>query len=171
MCIRDRPIADQAFGQVKFVDGDGNEHKIKYIAAGDMHALAVDVDGHVWRWGYNEYGQLGNGAAQVEVVETPAMLESIENVVAVSAGNSHSLALDAKGQVWGWGRNHHGQVGVSNSETNGGSAVVVKPVRVYGFSTTKQQTDPVTGYEVEPYRLSSVIQIAAGGDHLSLIHI
>ena len=98
------------YGQVVFGDDD---KEIKYIAAGDMHALAVDVDGNLWAWGYNEFGQVGNGtAAPGDFVGQPVKILEDKSIVAVSAGNDHSLALDEKGQVWAWGRNHHGQVGV-----------------------------------------------------------
>ena len=31
------------------------------IAAGQYHVLAVDDCGHLYAWGYNGYGQLGDG--------------------------------------------------------------------------------------------------------------
>ena len=44
-------------GQVDF----GTDVRIKAIAAGRLHALAVDTDGYLWTWGYNGNGQLGDG--------------------------------------------------------------------------------------------------------------
>lgn len=40
-----------------------NEIYFTAIAAGEDFALALDSDGHVWSWGSNQYGQLGNGTA------------------------------------------------------------------------------------------------------------
>ena len=34
---------------------------ITAIAGGDYHSLALKNDGTVWAWGWNYYGQLGNG--------------------------------------------------------------------------------------------------------------
>ena len=31
------------------------------VAAGDLHSVALKSDGTVWAWGYNGYGQLGDG--------------------------------------------------------------------------------------------------------------
>jgi alpha-tubulin suppressor-like RCC1 family protein len=36
------------------------------IGAGSAHSLAVDADGYVWAWGYNNAGQLGNGQCRKE---------------------------------------------------------------------------------------------------------
>lgn len=52
--------------------------------------------------------------------------------VAVAAGAEHSLAVDSKGRVWGWGWNAHGQlgVGVQGSAREGDGGVVARPCRV-----------------------------------------
>ena len=33
------------------------------VAAGSVHSLALKSDGTVWAWGYNRYGELGNGTS------------------------------------------------------------------------------------------------------------
>ena len=50
---------------------------------------------------------------------------------------------------------------MSNDIANGGDTSITSPVQVYGYSTSKAQYEKVTA----AYRLDSVIQIAAGGDH------
>lgn len=42
---------------------DGDNVVIAAISAGYDHALALDTTGHVWAWGNNGFGQLGNDAA------------------------------------------------------------------------------------------------------------
>ena len=37
------------------------------ITAGSYHTLAIDEDGDLWSWGYNEYGQIGNGSIGADV--------------------------------------------------------------------------------------------------------
>jgi alpha-tubulin suppressor-like RCC1 family protein/chitodextrinase len=90
---------------------------IKAIAAGSAHSLAIDNDGHVWAWGWNNSGQLGNDTfTGAEPNPDPLKVDGISNVVAISAGAAHSLALDSNGQLWGWGSNYSGQLGIGSQQ-------------------------------------------------------
>ena len=80
------------------------------IAAGDSHSLALDADGNLWTWGSDLYGQVGNGATTGDVT-TPAEITAGTTYTHIAAGYGHSLAIDADGNLWAWGRDHHGQVG------------------------------------------------------------
>src|SRR5262249_21863029 len=82
------------------------------IAAGDLHASAVDSDGTVLAWGDNGSGELGDGTAAsqstpVEVVD----LGSGAGITRIAAGGAHSLALRGDGAVFAWGANGSGQLG------------------------------------------------------------
>jgi alpha-tubulin suppressor-like RCC1 family protein len=85
------------------------------LSAGQGHSLALTSDGRVWAWGYNAYGQLGDGTwtDRATPVQLPAF--STNTVTAVSAGAIHSLALTADGRVWAWGYNGNGQLGDGTS--------------------------------------------------------
>jgi alpha-tubulin suppressor-like RCC1 family protein len=74
------------------------------------HSLAVREDGTVWAWGDNSYGQLGDGTVG-ERRDTPAPVQGLTDVVAVAAGDYHSLAMKQDGSVWAWGSNSLGQLG------------------------------------------------------------
>ncbi|KFE69023.1 RCC1 domain-containing protein [Hyalangium minutum] len=80
------------------------------IAAGTWHSLVLGQDGRVWAWGDNSRGQLGDGTLGGRR-DTPARVPGLENVVAVAAGEFHSLALKRDGTVWAWGANHYSQLG------------------------------------------------------------
>ena len=41
----------------------------------------------------------------------PVQVSSLTGVIAIAAGESHSLALNSNGTVWAWGRNNYGQLG------------------------------------------------------------
>src|SRR5439155_4452465 len=97
-------------------------------------SLALDDQGHVWAWGANDSGQLGNGAIDTDTVERdtlPARLEGLDRVVAVSAGSSHSLALRDDGTVWAWGANRRGQLGI------GADSRSLRPAHVLGLDAVR----------------------------------
>jgi len=85
------------------------------IAAGNGHSLAVNADGSLWVWGYNNYGQLGDGTQTNR--NAPIQLGNDKNWKTVSAGYSHSLAIKEDGSLWSWGRNDMGQLG-DGTQTN-----------------------------------------------------
>ena len=96
------------------------------IAGGGAHSLAVKADGTVWAWGFNQYGQLGNGSNADSYA--PVQVPGLVNVIAAAGGEHHTLALKSDGTVWAWGRNLHGELG---NGTNTDSNV---PVWVSGLS-------------------------------------
>ena len=84
------------------------------IAACSAHSLALTADGHVFAWGYNFYGQLGNGSKSQQNTPVAVNMSGAlagKTVIAITAGAQHSLALASDGQVFAWGDNFHGQLG------------------------------------------------------------
>ena len=79
------------------------------VAAGRSHSIAIKDDGSVWTWGYNGYGQLGDGTWTNRY--TPVQVSGLSNVVAIAAGSFHSLAVKDGGSAWTWGYNAYGQLG------------------------------------------------------------
>jgi alpha-tubulin suppressor-like RCC1 family protein len=77
------------------------------VAAGLYHSLFVKTDGTLWAMGYNDYGELGNGAE----IATNRPISVASNVVAVVAGSEHSLFLTSDGTLWVMGWNYYGQLG------------------------------------------------------------
>ena len=89
--------------------------QVTAIATGDYHTLVLATDGRVYAWGDASNGALGNGANQPTsyspvAVDVSGVLAG-KTIVAISAGERFSLALDSDGKVYAWGRNNHGQVG------------------------------------------------------------
>lgn len=81
------------------------------VAASGFHSLAVREDGTVWAWGNNEYGQLGIDSAEVIDHSAPLPVPGLENVIDVSAGPIHTVAINQGGNIWAWGSNQGGQLG------------------------------------------------------------
>ena len=65
------------------------------------HTLALSSDGHVWSWGQNFYGELGNGTYNYG--HTPSKVLGLSKVEKVFAGPFKSAAIKNDGTVWEWG--------------------------------------------------------------------
>ena len=81
---------------------------VKSVKAGCHHSLALKRDGTVRAWGYNAFGQLGDGTNSRRTVPVKV---KIKNVKAIAAGCDHNLALKKDGTVWAWGYGYYGQLG------------------------------------------------------------
>jgi alpha-tubulin suppressor-like RCC1 family protein len=96
------------------------------ISAGEDHSCALLEGGSVSCWGYNAFGQLGDGTKNAS--PTPLALSGIAGAIAVGAGNEHSCALLSSGKIKCWGYNGHGQLG------DGTTADSLTPVEVIGIA-------------------------------------
>jgi len=77
---------------------------IAAISAGLDHLLALAQDGSIWAWGNNTRGQLGTGEGSYpNGVPYPVRVLELRNIIAISAGGSQSMAIDAQGNAWHWG--------------------------------------------------------------------
>jgi alpha-tubulin suppressor-like RCC1 family protein len=94
----------------------------------NSHSLALTSDGKVFAWGSNTNGQLGNGStvnSSVPVAVDTSWALTGKTVVAIAAGDAHSLALTSDGMVFSWGDNTYGQLG-NNSTTSCSVPVAVR---------------------------------------------
>ncbi|OCG69968.1 hypothetical protein A9G43_08630 [Gilliamella sp. Occ3-1] len=79
-------------------------------------------NGDVWVWGFRNSGQQGNGVPHDGVYHPPARIEFFANngitITQLAAGIYHVIALDEKGNVWGWGQNgYHEASGNGNAKS------------------------------------------------------
>jgi alpha-tubulin suppressor-like RCC1 family protein len=90
------------------------------IALGAAHSCAWVRGGEVRCWGWNDFGQLGDGTitqrlSPVPVLQSPGGLP-LTGVQAIVLGGEHSCALLSGGEVHCWGRNEYGQLGDGTTE-------------------------------------------------------
>ncbi len=84
------------------------------IAAGSSHSLAIGSDGVLYSWGYNYFGQLGDGSRNFPYYNTTLQVVSLPagvTATAIEAGDIHSLAIGSDGALYAWGDNHYGELG------------------------------------------------------------
>lgn len=103
--------------KVQFFDEIGD--KVKQIAAGNYHTVALTQKGDIYTWGRGQYGVLGNGANALsltpELNEDFAMLkEEGVNVVKIDAADDYTACLMDNGEVYTFGKNDRGQLGIGS---------------------------------------------------------
>lgn len=144
----------------------GNYSAGNGVATGTNHTLAFQKYSTIRAWGFNRYGQLGNGLTadgQTPNSKVPVAVRkkgspsSLSGVTAVAAGGYFSLAVDRDGYVWSWGNNAYGQLGrqpyIANSVF----------VAMSSQTADKVQTEVQTSVNGSP--ITGVISVAAGGGH------
>jgi len=90
---------------IKIMDG------IKGIASGSQgtHSLFLKNDNSVWAAGYNQQGQIGNGATGGDDVKTA--IKIMDDGKALATGTYSSFVIKTDNTLWAWGDNRHGQFG------------------------------------------------------------
>ncbi len=90
------------------------------------NSVCMVVSGNVKCWGYNYYGQLGNGTTTESSV--PVTVSGISNATSVSVGSSHACAILSDKTIKCWGNGYSGQLGNGNTYSSS------TPVTVTGIS-------------------------------------
>uniref|UniRef100_A0A671W1B7 HECT and RLD domain containing E3 ubiquitin protein ligase 3 n=1 Tax=Sparus aurata TaxID=8175 RepID=A0A671W1B7_SPAAU len=91
--------------------------KITMVSCGWAHSMAVNEQGQVFAWGAGEGGQLGLGTAEA-AVRIPRLVKRLcdHRISQVMCGNQHCIALSRDGQLFTWGQNTSGQLGLGKGE-------------------------------------------------------
>ncbi|OXB94733.1 RCC1 domain-containing protein [Parageobacillus galactosidasius] len=87
----------------------GTNTNWKQVAAGGNHTIAIKNDGSLWAWGYNYYGQLGDGTTVNKT--TPTRIGTDTDWKQVACGYDHTVAIKNDGSLWAWGYNGSGRLG------------------------------------------------------------
>jgi alpha-tubulin suppressor-like RCC1 family protein len=100
--------------------------RMRSVAAGYHHSLALSMDGRVYSWGANKSGHLGHGERLAR--PSPTLVEGLEGVRGFDAGVAHSLAVTQSGIVFIWG---HALLRGSEDQDN--TQDTLRPIIVEGF--------------------------------------
>ena len=166
----------------------GWNHLYTAVSAGGHHVCGLVVGGAAWCWGWNLYGQLGNGSSTN--LGLPEPVSGGIQFKAISSGAEHTCALTADGQAYCWGHGIAGQLGTGRLQDELRPAPVAGSNRFSALSAGGQHTCALTadgaaycwgsnydgqlgngtasGIEASPVRTAgtlSFVQISAGGRH------
>ena len=129
--------AEHNFGQI----GDGEKitrHNpvwvmgdVIHVSAGAGHTMAITANGSLWGWGLNSRGEIGDSApiGRGADFNRPNPIRILDDVVSVSAGFYHNLAITSDGSLWAWGWNGHGQLGDGTTQTRNVPVRVMPPMQ------------------------------------------
>ena len=105
--------------QVTGSGGTGTLTDVVAVTAGRDASYALKADGTVWAWGYNAFGQIGDGSTTH--AEAPVQVKGengtgyLTGVAELSANLATVYAKKSDGTVWGWGNNEFGEFGIDTS--------------------------------------------------------
>ncbi len=163
--------------------------------AAEAFTVVRRSNGSVSAWGFNTDGQRGDGTASTTASDTPSTVTLPSGVSAakVAAGGNHALLLSAAGDVYAWGRNGSGQLGLGDQASRTApikvtlpraavgvaagrdfSVAVLDDGRVYswGLNTIGQLGDGSRFSSLTPVEvtgLTGVTAVAAGNDHVIVL--
>jgi len=99
-----------------------NSYAVKSVYCGYYHSLAITVDGEVFGFGSNEYGQVG--CSELPEVLSPQKVFSeprydypdqdhsiTSKIVKLIVGPCHNMAFSEEGSIYTWGLGSYGQLG------------------------------------------------------------
>jgi alpha-tubulin suppressor-like RCC1 family protein len=111
------------------------------VAPGDVQTCALMNDGTVRCWGNNLLGELGDGTrttslTPVTVCRDASCSQPLDDIVQLSGGDYHTCALNASGEVFCWGSDLSGQLGITTPQgcPDSGHLCSTVPARVTGLS-------------------------------------
>ena len=90
---------------------------IQKISCIHSSSYLIDVDGNLWSFGYNGYGQLGIGNTVNRNI--PTKIESLNNIIQTIQGpcSYHFLAKDSQNKIFVMGYNSCGQLETGNNQS------------------------------------------------------
>jgi alpha-tubulin suppressor-like RCC1 family protein/subtilisin-like proprotein convertase family protein len=139
---------DNSYGQSTVPTNLG---RVKSIAGGLYHTIALRANGTVAAWGLSAFNQTN-------------VPPSATNVMAIAAGDQHNVALRSNGTVVAWGDNSSGQTNVPASATN---VIAVSAGNSHSLALRADGTMVGWGFagHLPPAGISNLVAISSGGTH------
>ncbi|RUS86421.1 hypothetical protein EGW08_005799, partial [Elysia chlorotica] len=138
VCVRES-LKKQQNKTRTFCDHESSYANFYLVLA--VGSISLHSEADVFAWGQNNCGQVGTGstANQPTPRKITATIGSMKVTISIACGQTSSMALMDNGEVYGWGYNGNGQLGIGNNVNQ------PNPSRV-GSLTSVIITQVVCGY-------------------------
>lgn len=77
--------------------------------------MAITDRGNLYSWGENRNGQLGIGNLIDQTNPQLVTIPNGEKPISIALGQQHSMVVTDKGNLYSWGYNNLGQLGLGNT--------------------------------------------------------
>ncbi|OJJ60908.1 hypothetical protein ASPSYDRAFT_118172, partial [Aspergillus sydowii CBS 593.65] len=161
---------------------------IASIGAGAYHSFAVRVDGYVYAWGYNRYGQTGvvddgvNLFERDSTVSVPTGLEGValgcldaDMEYMLTGGADHSLAVTNDGRCLSWGYIEGNALGIRKEtmseddllfeEGSKMPSILAKPMTVPGVDSRVEKASAGLGHSIVVTNSGTAYAWGSNGDY------
>lgn len=156
----------------------GIEEKVVQVVCGAMHTICLTINGNVITFGCNDDSALGRQTSRIYsnldendsndsfddseeiAAATPKLVVELEDIVKVSAGDMHSVALSKEGSVYVWGnlKDDSKKIGLTRD-------CVIKLDADGKPGDYVETTNPLLLKDLE----SKIVDIASGCHHILLL--
>jgi alpha-tubulin suppressor-like RCC1 family protein len=109
---------------------------IVQLASGDFHVVALTDEGKMLTWGKGEYGVLGTGSSSSALSPVEVLLADVK-IKKVQCGQWFTAAVSEEGDLYVWGANDKGQLGLAEGFAMDMNNMESIPTKVDGFDDMK----------------------------------
>ena len=93
--------------------------RAKQISCRGVNFAFIDLNGNLYSFGFNNYGQLGRGISSSQIYKIPGRVLIDVPIIQVSCGPFHTACIDINNDIWVVGYNRFGQLGLDKLQEKG----------------------------------------------------
>ena len=121
---------------------------VEVLPSSNSSVFALDMEGNIWSWGYNDIGQLGLGNLTNKTVPNKIIIGVKFKSISTSFYSKSVAAIDENDHLWSWGKNDYGQLGLGNKINQKTPVCVdsIMMVKEVGLGSTHTAVLDMDGY-------------------------